>query len=77
MEYSFLLLRIYYLLTSYYEIVLIKNLRFSFLRQPLFNITFNAGTGSGLKLFKGDKNFENWQPVKVDENGKITNNPCK
>lgn len=33
-------------------------------------------TNSGLKLFKGDSNFSDWQPKKVDENGNIVNNPC-
>jgi hypothetical protein len=31
---------------------------------------------SGLKLFKGDANFNNWQPKKVDESGNVVNNPC-
>lgn len=33
-------------------------------------------TNSGLKLFKGDANFTDWQPKKVDGNGNVVNNPC-
>ena len=33
-------------------------------------------SNSGLKLFKGDANFNNWQPKKVDGSGNIVNNPC-
>lgn len=33
-------------------------------------------TNSGLRLFKGNANFTEWQPKKVDTNGNIVNNPC-
>jgi hypothetical protein len=33
-------------------------------------------TNSGIRLFKGSDNFNDWQSKKVDGNGNIVNNPC-
>lgn len=33
-------------------------------------------SNSGLKLFKGNDSFNEWQPKKVDTNNNVVNNPC-
>ncbi|MBK7883165.1 MAG: hypothetical protein IPJ81_04690 [Chitinophagaceae bacterium] len=33
-------------------------------------------TKSGLRLFKGNDNFNDWQPKKVDANNNVVDNPC-
>ncbi|MEJ7823031.1 MAG: hypothetical protein WKF85_11960 [Chitinophagaceae bacterium] len=34
-------------------------------------------TNSGLKFFKGNNDFTQWQPKKADDNGNVVNNPCQ
>jgi hypothetical protein len=40
-------------------------------------LQYIQSTNTGLKLFKGDTNFDNWIPKKVDDSGNIINNPCQ